>query len=73
MQMIIDRFEEGYALLELSPQQVIRVPRADLPADAHEGDVLLLTDGVYRVDAAETANRKARMKAKLHTLFRKTL
>jgi hypothetical protein len=40
----IDRFEGAWAVLENEQAQTFQVPRAWLPADAREGDVLAATE-----------------------------
>jgi hypothetical protein len=40
----IDRFEGEWAVLENDQAQTFQVPRAWLPADAREGDVLAATE-----------------------------
>ena len=52
---IIDRFEGEYAVVEREDQGMLKIPRSELPHDAHEGDVLVRIDGVHKVDPAETA------------------
>lgn len=43
MQIIIDRFEGDYAVVETDVKQLIHLPRALVPADAKEGDTLEIT------------------------------
>ena len=66
MTYTLDRFEDNnLAVLELGTGESRTVPRAHLPLEAREGDVLedlpwYDRDGEvrYRVDAAETEKRK---------------
>ena len=63
MKWIIDRFEENYAVIECENTS-FNVPKAALPCDASEGDVLnVLTD------IKETKNRENQMKDRLKNLF----
>lgn len=55
----IDRFEGDTAVLEDENGSAVCVARALLPAEAAESDVLRFADGVYAVDADETAARRA--------------
>ena len=66
MSYTLDRFEDNHlAVLELGTGESLTVPRAHLPLEAREGDVLedlpwYDRDGEvrYRVDALETEKRK---------------
>ncbi|MEQ8189104.1 MAG: DUF3006 domain-containing protein [Candidatus Eremiobacterota bacterium] len=53
MKVIIDRFEENYAVVELSDKKTVDLPRELIPEGAEEGDVLDIT-----VDYEETKKRK---------------
>ncbi len=57
---VIDRFEGEFAVLE-TDSGIINVKRSLLPADAREGDVVLLRDGKWETDhdAAEKLRREA--------------
>ena len=70
MRYIIDRFEEGFALLE--PEEgtlgLVRVPHTLLPADAREGDMLVNGNGRWQVDAAATRARRERMRRRFSGL-----
>jgi len=62
----VDRFEEELAVLIIDGQQVTR-PRAELPAEAREGDVIDLDTG--KIDSEATAAlreqvRQARQRAR---------
>ena len=67
---IIDRFEEDFAVLEMETGGTIDVPKSEIP-DGKEGDVVILENGVYQVDEAETQKRKEMIKQKLSELFKK--
>lgn len=64
MEYIVDRFEEGIALLEPAqgPLRTEMLPRAQLPAETREGDVLVLENDVWRVDAEATAARRDKLR-----------
>ena len=40
MKIIIDRFEGGFALVELEDKRIINMPQELIPKNAQEGDVL---------------------------------
>lgn len=58
MKGIIDRFEGDYAVVEFDGRLMVDIPKEQLPTDAKEGDVIVLVDGKYQVDAGETQRRK---------------
>ncbi len=70
MQLIIDRFEEGFAICEKSDRSLVRLPCSALPLEAREGDVLMVVGGTVRVDKAETERRKRAAEQKLKDLWR---
>lgn len=67
----IDRFEGQWALLESDDAAIQRVDRAQLPPQARESDVLRLENGVYIVDAEETARRREAVRRLQQRLRRK--
>lgn len=64
--LIVERFEDGWAVLEISVGETCNVPKVWLPADAGEGDVLRvsLESGAgesavrFTLDAAATQERR---------------
>lgn len=67
--LVIDRFEEGYAVVEDSDTDKIFSLNRELIEDgAREGDVIALTDGVYKVDFEGTKRRRAEVLALLNRL-----
>lgn len=64
MKVIIDRFEGEYAVVELPGRLMYDIPRAILPPDAKEGDVIDI-----RVDKEETKKRKDKMRSMLDDLW----
>ncbi|MEM1485806.1 DUF3006 domain-containing protein [Oscillospiraceae bacterium PP1C4] len=69
MRFIIDRFEEGFAVCEDETGMMQTLARTLLPADAAAGDVLVFADGMWRIDAQETAGRRASIQKKLACLW----
>lgn len=43
MRIILDRFEGDYAVVELAANRFCNLPRALVPAEAKEGDILEIT------------------------------
>lgn len=64
---IIDRFEREYAVIE-TDGGMIDVPRAELPENAAEGDVLAY-DGTWTVDETATEERRSSMRSRLRRLI----
>lgn len=64
----VDRFVEGFAVLEKESGGTVDVKKELLP-DAKEGDVVVFENGTYRVCAKETEKRRALMKEKMDRLF----
>jgi hypothetical protein len=58
MQIIIDRFEGEIAVCEKSDRTMLDIPRSSLPAEAKQGDVLVVTGNTIRIDPAATAKRR---------------
>ena len=65
---IIDRFEEGVAVLCDDNSGIYMVPRAILPINAKEGDVVRLTTAL---DRRATAVRRRAAKNALRGFFEK--
>lgn len=69
-QYIIDRFESEWAVLEVAAGETFNIPKAWLPEDAAEGDVIRvsLESGIgestarFTVDEEETAARRQSMR-----------
>ena len=64
MKVIIDRFEEQYAVVELDNGDFVSVPRAVLPNLADEGDVITI-----EIDEEATNHRRKRIEGLMNTLF----
>lgn len=68
---VVDRFEDGKAVLLVGPEECQVVwPRALLPAETREGDVLAVR---LTVDAAATHQARAAAAALLKNLQEKTI
>jgi hypothetical protein len=62
--LIIDRFEGEFAVIE-TDNGIINIPRADIPAAAKEGDVLVLG-----LDKKGTNERKQHIDGMMNKLFK---
>jgi hypothetical protein len=58
MKVIIDRFEDNYAVCEKDDRTIINIERHRLPKAAAEGDVLIINPNNITIDAVETKIRK---------------
>jgi len=63
--LIIDRFEGDYAVVE-TDKGVVNIPRADIPATAKEGDVLVIS-----ISESATGERKKEIDDMMGRLFKK--
>lgn len=64
MQLIIDRFEGGFAVCEDENRKMVNIDRGKLPPEAREGDVLYVDGAEYKIDT-EAANARKRELKKL--------
>lgn len=67
--IIIDRFEEGFAICEKDGAEYIKVSRDLLPEDAKEGDVVITTENSYIIDRDATKKRIKTVEDKFFGLF----
>jgi len=58
MKGIIDRFESSYAVVEFEGRHTVDIPRALLPAEAQEGDIIETVNDRYQIDHSATKQRK---------------
>ena len=62
---VIDRIEEGWAVLEnASTREVINVPLAKIPEGAKPGDTLINYKSKWLIDLADTRERAKRVKSR---------
>ncbi|MBR1811657.1 MAG: DUF3006 domain-containing protein [Clostridia bacterium] len=59
--IIIDRIEDGVAVLETEEDTFLQIPASQLPTGAREGSVLIYKDGEYLLDAQTEAARRDRL------------
>lgn len=62
--LTIDRFEGDFAVVETS-NGMVNIPKADLPNDSKEGDILTIM-----VDKNATTNRKKNIENMMNNLFK---
>lgn len=66
---VIDRIEEGIAVLVSDSGEEIEVLLSGLPSGAHEGSCLRPCERGFALDEEEEAARKRRIERKLNALF----
>ena len=65
MKLIVDRFENGWAMVELEDGKIAGMPRICLPDDAVQGSIVEI-----KTLCDETEKRCSEMSAKMKSLFR---
>ena len=65
MKYIIDRFEGDFAIVELSDETLVNIPKSAIPPDAKEGSVIDVT-----VDKDSTAARTKKINNLMGDLFK---
>lgn len=65
MKYIIDRFEDEYAVIELSDGKTVNVPKSILPENVCEGSIINIA-----VDETENLKRKEQIQSRLDGLFK---
>lgn len=63
--LIIDRFEGDFAVCETENLSFIDIPKAVLPEEAKEGDVIAIS-----IDKSETDKRKEKIAGLMNSLFK---
>lgn len=66
---VIDRIEEGIAVLVRDSGEKMEVSLSSLPSGAHEGSCLRPCECGFALDEGEEAMRKRRIERKLNALF----
>jgi len=69
--LIIDRFENGFAVCEDEAMNMRNVPRTELPAGVKEGDTLVKTGDEYVFDRNATNERQAKIRSLEDKVFGK--
>lgn len=65
MRIIIDRFEGDVAVIETQDKQMLNIPKALLPREAREGDVISID-----IDRNETEKRSKRIASLMDNLWK---
>lgn len=63
MKVIVDRFEEDYAVVEIAIGKCVNIPRVLVP-DAKEGDIIKI-----EIEKKETEERKKYIKDLMNNVF----
>lgn len=58
MRVLIDRFEGDFAVCEKEDRTMLNIKLTMLPANAKEGDVLVIEGNTVGIDDAETEKKK---------------
>ena len=66
---VIDRIEEGIAVLVRDSGEKMEVPLSGLPSGEHEGSCLRPCERGFALDEGEEVTRKRRIERKLNALF----
>jgi hypothetical protein len=69
MRVVIDRFEDGYAICETEGKEMLNLERKRLPADAAEGDVLNIEGDMISIDFEETNKKKQEIEKLMDELW----
>jgi hypothetical protein len=67
MQVIIDRFEGDFAVVELANKETVNMPSVLLPEGAKEGDIIDIV-----LNQQGTLERKTQMENRMKNLWRKS-
>ena len=70
MRMVIDRFEGDYVVCERDDRTMLNINKNKLPAEAKEGDVLIVDDDAISIDLMETSKRKEQANQLMEKLFK---
>lgn len=69
---IIDRIEDGLAVLELEDDKFITMPIDDLPVGSKQHDCLEYRKGCWTIDTKRTGKRKEQLCDRLDNLFERS-
>lgn len=69
MQLVIDRFEGGFAVCEDEKRKMVNIERSRLPSSAREGDVLTVDGDKLRIDPEKTKEREKKIKNMMKNLW----
>ncbi|MEK5266693.1 MULTISPECIES: DUF3006 domain-containing protein [unclassified Heyndrickxia] len=69
MKYIVDRIEGEFAVCEKDDRTTVDIRLSELPSGVHAGDVIIVEDGIPRIDRQLTKERKAQIKKLADELF----
>jgi hypothetical protein len=65
MKLIVDRFENDFAVCEIEKGKFVNIPIVALDSQTQEGDVIVIT-----TDKSETNKRKEKIDGLMNSLFK---
>ncbi|UJZ87842.1 DUF3006 domain-containing protein [Heyndrickxia coagulans] len=69
MKYIVDRIEGEFAVCEKDDRTTVDIRLSELPSGVQAGDVIILENGIPRIDRQLTKERKAQIKKLADELF----
>lgn len=69
--VIIDSFEEDYAVCQTDEGEILEIEKAKIPTDAKEGDVLVLEGDEISINKEETIRLRQQIKKLMEDLWEK--
>jgi hypothetical protein len=69
MKVIIDRFEENFAVCEKEDEEMIKIEKSKLPLNSKEGDVIEINGENITFDEEETNARRERLRKLMDSLW----
>jgi hypothetical protein len=69
MKFILDRFEGEYAVCENEEKETLNIKKDRIPADAKEGDILIIRSNEVTIDKEETEKRKTEIQKLMGDLW----
>lgn len=67
--VIIDCFEEDYAVCQTDEGEILEIEKAKIPTDAKEGDVLVLEGDEISINKEETIRLRQQIKKLMEDLW----
>lgn len=67
--VIIDSFEEDYAVCQTDEGEILEIEKAKIPTDAKEGDVLVLEGDEISINKEETIRLRQQIKKLMQDLW----
>ncbi|MED4313336.1 DUF3006 domain-containing protein [Heyndrickxia coagulans] len=69
MKYIVDRIEGEFAVCEKDDRTTVDIRLREIPSGVQAGDVIIVEDGIPRIDRQLTKERKAQIKKLADELF----